>query len=303
MNSYVVIRGVGELRLEKGPVQDIEAHEVLVRMSWVGICGSDVSLAFKGKLADYELEPPLGVGHEASGVVAKCGSGVKNLKAGDRVALEPGDPCGSCQFCRGGHYNTCETSCFHSSPVPNPGCLSRYYKHRADLCHKLPDTVSLEEGALIEPFAVAIHACRRSGVSMGTSVLICGAGPLGLLGLVAAKAMGASNILVTDIKPKRLEAAKRMGAHRTLLADGSEPRAFAQRVRQTMGCMPEVSLECSGVESALASTIYATRMCGVVMVMGLPAKDVTLPSSTLPSARSTSGACSDTSTATPQPSK
>nr|XP_027223994.1 sorbitol dehydrogenase-like isoform X2 [Penaeus vannamei] len=287
--------------LLNGPVTP--SAEVLVRMSWVGICGSDVSLAFKGKLADYELEPPLGVGHEASGVVAKCGSGVKNLKAGDRVALEPGDPCGSCQFCRGGHYNTCETSCFHSSPVPNPGCLSRYYKHRADLCHKLPDTVSLEEGALIEPFAVAIHACRRSGVSMGTSVLICGAGPLGLLGLVAAKAMGASNILVTDIKPKRLEAAKRMGAHRTLLADGSEPRAFAQRVRQTMGCMPEVSLECSGVESALASTIYATRMCGVVMVMGLPAKDVTLPSSTLPSARSTSGACSDTSTATPQPSK
>lgn len=277
MNTYPVLHGIDDFRMETNPVPDVGPDEVLVRMSKVGICGSDLSLAYKGMLGDVPLVPPLGVGHEASGVVTKCGSAVTNLKPGDRVAIEPGNPCFKCEFCRSGHYNNCVLASFHMSAVPNPGMMATYFKHRADFCFKLPDNVSQEEGALIEPFAVAVHACRRARVSAGHSVLICGAGPIGLMCLQAAKAMGASNILVTDIRADRLETAKKMGANLTMVTKGTDAQQEANRVEELMGCMPQVTLECSGAETAFRTAIFATRACGVVVMVGLPSRDLTLP--------------------------
>ncbi|XP_047496336.1 sorbitol dehydrogenase-like [Penaeus chinensis] len=277
MNRYPILHGVNDLRMESHPIPALGPNEVLLRMSKVGLCGSDLSLMYKGKLGDYTMVPPLGVGHEASGVVTKCGSAVTSLKPGDRVAVEPGDPCGKCEFCRSGHYNNCVTAGFHSSPVPNPGCLALYFVHRADFCFKLPDNVTQEEGALIEPFAVAIHACRRARITAGTTVLVCGAGPLGLLSLLAARAMGATSILVTDVRPERLETARKMGANYTMLAGSADPQKEAKRIEELMGCMPEVTLECTGVEIAFQTAIYATRSCGAVLMVGLPSADLKLP--------------------------
>jgi L-iditol 2-dehydrogenase len=132
------------------------------------------------------------------------GTGVTNFKPNDRVAIEPGVPCRRCSYCKDGRYNLCPDMSFCATP-PVDGNLCRYYAHDADFCYKLPDNMSMEEGALMEPLAVAVHACQRAGVSIGKSVLVCGAGPIGLVNLLTAKAMGASRVVVTDIDEGRLK--------------------------------------------------------------------------------------------------
>ncbi|XP_068210844.1 sorbitol dehydrogenase-like [Palaemon carinicauda] len=277
MNEYVVLHGVGDLRIEKQPVPDVEPHEVLLKMSKVGLCGSDLSNIYKGYSGDHKVTFPLAIGHEASGVVTKCGSTVKHLQPGDRVAIEPGGPCRICDLCTSGKYNICQAACFHGKPSTGPACLAKYFKHQADLCFKLPDDVSQEEGAIIEPLAVGIHACRRANVTLGSSVLICGAGPIGLVNLLSAKAMGATNILVTDIRESRLEIAKSMGAKHIMIVKEEDPQILAKKVEEIMGCMPESTLECTGVESSISTAIYATRSGGVIILVGIGGSKVTLP--------------------------
>lgn len=126
------------------------------------------------------------IGHEAAGVVCKAGKDVKNVKVGDRVAIEPGVPCRHCDFCKNGKYNLCPDMKFCATP-PYHGNLTRYYAHAADFCYKLPDHVTMEEGALLEPLSVGVHACRRANVCLGSEVLILGAGPIGLVTAIAAK--------------------------------------------------------------------------------------------------------------------
>lgn len=134
----------------------------------------------------------------------RCGSNVTHLKPGDQVAIEPGVPCRKCDFCKTGRYNLCPDIRFCATP-PIHGNLCRYYAQAADFCHKLPSNVSLEEGALMEPLSVGVHACQRAGVALGKTVLVCGAGPIGLVNLLTAKAMGASEVVVTDISENRLK--------------------------------------------------------------------------------------------------
>lgn len=120
------------------------------------------------------------------------------------MAIEPGVPCRSCDFCKHGRYNLCPDIVFCATP-PYDGNLARYYTHAADFCYKLPDHMSMEEGALLEPLSVAVHACRRAGVAIGKKVLICGAGPIGLVSLLTAKAMGASSVIITGIHFNEIE--------------------------------------------------------------------------------------------------
>lgn len=147
-------------------------------MDCVGICGSDVHYLVHGRIGDFIMKAPMIIGHEASGVVHKLGKNVKSLAVGDRVAIEPGVPCRICEFCKGGKYNLCPEMAFCATP-PFDGNLRRFYAHAADFCFKLPDHVTMEEGALLEPLSVGVHACRRAEVSLGDNLLILGAGPIG----------------------------------------------------------------------------------------------------------------------------
>ncbi|MGH0171989.1 UNVERIFIED_CONTAM: hypothetical protein FKN15_062529 [Acipenser sinensis] len=149
--------------------------EVLLRMHSVGICGSDVHYWQHGRIGDFVLKKPMVLGHEASGQVLKVGSAVEHLKPGDRVAIEPGVPREIDEFCKNGRYNLSPTIFFCATP-PDDGNLCRYYVHNGNFCYKLPDNVTYEEGALIEPLSVGIHACRRAGVTLGSTVFVCGAG-------------------------------------------------------------------------------------------------------------------------------
>ncbi|XP_041643962.1 sorbitol dehydrogenase isoform X2 [Cheilinus undulatus] len=246
-------------------------------MHSVGICGSDVHYWQHGQIGDFVLKKPMVLGHEAAGRVVKVGAEVTHLKAGDRVAIEPGVPRDMDEFFKNGRYNLSPTIFFCATP-PDDGNLSRYYTHNANFCYKLPDNVTYEEGALIEPLSVGIHACRRAGVTIGSSVLICGAGPIGLVCLVVAKAMGASQVVVTDLSSERLDMAKKLGADFPLTVKrGDGPQNLAQGVADMLGGQPQITIECTGVESSIQTAIYATRSGGVVVLVGLGSEMATIP--------------------------
>ncbi|CAJ1049727.1 Hypothetical predicted protein [Xyrichtys novacula] len=276
-NLSLVLHSKGDLRLENRPVPEPGPNEVLLQMHSVGICGSDVRFWQHGRLGDFVVKKPMVLGHEASGRVVKVGAAVKHLKVGDRVAIEPGVPREMDEFLKNGRYNLSPTNFFCSKP-PDDGNLCRYYTHSADFCYKLPDNVTFEEGALIEPLSVGIHACRRAGVTLGSSVLICGAGPIGLVCLLVAKAMGASQVVITDLSSERLAMAKELGADFQLtVTRGDGPQQLAQSVADMLGAQPHIAIECTGVESSMQTAIYAVRSGGVVALVGLGAEMVTVP--------------------------
>ncbi|KHJ76432.1 GroES-like protein, partial [Oesophagostomum dentatum] len=181
----------------------------------VGIGTSDVEFLKRGAAGSIQLTEPIILGHETSGTVDAVGEKVTGFKAGDRVALEPGIPCHKCSQCMIGKYNVCPDVTFFASP-PYHGSLTRFVVHDANFCYKLPDNVSYEDGALLEPLSVAVHACRRAQLKMGQSVLIHGAGPIGIMCMMVAKAAGASQVMMTEVHNERLALAKSLGASHTL---------------------------------------------------------------------------------------
>uniref|UniRef100_A0A2K6URB8 Sorbitol dehydrogenase n=1 Tax=Saimiri boliviensis boliviensis TaxID=39432 RepID=A0A2K6URB8_SAIBB len=275
-NLSLVVHGPGDLRLENYPIPEPGPNEVLLRMHSVGICGSDVHYWQHGRIGDFIVKKPMVLGHEASGRVVKVGSLVKHLKPGDRVAIEPGAPRETDEFCKIGRYNLSPTIFFCATP-PDDGNLCRFYKHNAAFCYKLPDNVTFEEGALIEPLSVGIHACRRGGVALGNKVLVCGAGPIGLVTLLVAKAMGASQVVVTDLSAPRLSKAKEIGADLVLQISKESPQEIASKVEGLLGCKPEVTIECTGAEASIQAGIYATRSGGTLVLVGLGSEMTTVP--------------------------
>jgi L-iditol 2-dehydrogenase len=169
---------------------------VLLETDSVGICGSDVHYWQHGRIGDFVLTKPMILGHETSAIVREIGSDVVHLSPGQRVAVEPGESCARCDYCKQGRYNLCVSMRFHATP-PYDGTLRRYFVHPAHLCFVLPDEVDSESGACVEPLSVGVHACNRARVACGHRVLILGAGPIGLVSLLVAKAYGASTICIT----------------------------------------------------------------------------------------------------------
>lgn len=275
-NLSVVVHGIGDLRLENRPVPEPGPNEVLLQMHSVGICGSDVHYWQHGRIGDFIVKKPMVLGHEASGTVVKVGASVSHLKPGDRVAIEPGVPRETDEFCKMGRYNLSPTIFFCATP-PDDGNLCRYYTHNANFCYKLPDNVTFEEGALIEPLSVGIHACRRAGVTLGSRVFICGAGPIGLVSLLVAKMMGASQVVISDLSLPRLEKAKELGADFVVQVTTEAPEVIAQKVEELLGIMPEITIECTGAESCIQAGIYATRSGGTLILVGLGPAMVNVP--------------------------
>ncbi|XP_076646292.1 sorbitol dehydrogenase [Halictus rubicundus] len=277
-NLTAILYGVNDIRLEQTPIEEPDQNEVLIEMACVGICGSDVHYLVNGRIGDFVVREPMIIGHESSGVVAKLGKGVTNLKVGDRVAIEPGVPCRTCRFCKEGRYNLCKDVVFCATP-PVHGSLRRYYKHAADFCFKLPDHVTLEEGALMEPLAVGVHACKRANIGIDSSVLILGAGPIGLVTLLVAKAMGARKIVVTDLAQERLDVAKKLGADETLLIprQNYNEAETVKKVHEVFGEEPDKTIDASGAQSSIRLAILATRSGGIAVLVGMGAAEVQVP--------------------------
>ncbi len=239
-------------------------REVLVQIAAVGVCGSDVHYYEHGRIGTHVVRSPMVLGHESAGRVVGLGPEVSKHAVGDRVTLEPGVPCGRCRECRAGRYNLCQDVRFFATP-PIDGAFANFVTIHEDFAFALPDSVSDDAGALMEPLSVGIWACRRAGVSPGDRVLITGAGPIGLLSQQCAVAFGATEVTVTDVSEDRLELARRTGATRALRA--GEPLDEADAL-----------IECSGHPAALAAGIAALRPAGTAVVVGMgPDEEARVP--------------------------
>ncbi|KAK0921904.1 hypothetical protein LTR57_008268 [Friedmanniomyces endolithicus] len=232
----------------------------------------DVHFWKTGGIGDSIIRSDLGLGHESAGIVVKTGRNVRRLKIGDRVALECGIPCSkpTCEACRTGGYNGCPDIIFYSSP-PIHGTLRRYHVHPEAWLHVLPDSISYEEGALLEPLSVALAGIERSGLRLGDPLVICGAGPIGMVSLLAAHAAGAAPIVITDLDENRLAMAKRLVPRvRTIqIQRDAHAKANAELIKGALGCEAKLVIECTGVESSIHTGIYASCFGGSVFVIGV----------------------------------
>jgi L-iditol 2-dehydrogenase len=260
-----------ELRSRERPSPAPE--EVLVAVREVGICGSDVHYWRHGRIGEYVVEAPLVLGHEVAGEVVETGEAVTGLAAGDRVALEPGVPCRRCEHCAAGRYNRCPDVRFMATP-PHDGALAEYVAWPADFAARLPESVSTREGALCEPLSVGVHAARRGGVGIGDSVLVTGCGPVGLLAADAARAAGATEVVVSDVVATKLSRARDRGAD--LVVDAAAEDVPATVRDHTDGGV-DVAVEASGTRAGIETAFAAVRRGGDVVLVGLPGEDGTVP--------------------------
>src|SRR3712207_5500375 len=206
-----VVLGTHTLEVEERPDPEPEPHEVVVRVASVGVCGSDVHYYERGRIGSYVVESPLVLGHEPSGAVVATGEAVRTLQVGQRVSIEPGVPDMTCAECLAGRYNLCPGMRFFATP-PIDGAFAELVRVHELFAHPVPDQLSDDAAALIEPLSVALWACRKAGVTAGARVLVTGAGPVGLLALQTAKALGATEVTVSDVNRRRLELAGDFGA-------------------------------------------------------------------------------------------
>lgn len=273
-NPSLQVTADHQIKMVEAPVVEPGPGDVLLHIKATGICGSDIHFWKTGRIGTLVVDGDCILGHEAAGIVLKCGEGVTNLKVGDRVAVEPGVPCEKCFLCREGRYNLCDDVQF-AGVYPYHGTLQRYKVHPAKWLYKIPDNVSYAEAALLEPLSVVLHGVRTGGLSLGRPALICGAGPIGLLALAAARASGAHPIVITDLEPKRLAFANEyIPTCITYQVDrnlSSEENAVA--VRKLFGddeySAPPTVLECTGVESSVVLAAFAVRRGGVICVIGV----------------------------------
>ncbi|KAL5020253.1 hypothetical protein ScPMuIL_003145 [Solemya velum] len=280
-NLAAVVHGPNDLRMEEiavpvpGEGGKTGVHKCCCRSGRWGSAGSDIKYWRDGRCGRFRLTSPMVIGHEASGTVVGVGPGVLHLKLGDRVAIEPGVPCRKCQYCKSGRYNLCPDIVFCATP-PGDGNMCRYYIHPADFCFRLPDCVSLDEGALLEPLAVAIHSCRKGDVTSGDSVLVCGAGPIGILTMLVARRLGAEKIVITDVDIQRLEFAASLGAS-TLLVQSQTQIELCTGITDLLQGRPRSVFECSGVDTNLHLAIDVVAPGGVVVMVGRGSSDLKLP--------------------------
>jgi len=270
-----VLHGVRDLRLEERPVPEPGPDEVLVRISRVGVCGSDVHYYTHGRIGGYVVREPMILGHESAGTVVARGRNVTRFSEGHRVTMEPGFTCRKCFYCRSGHYNLCPAVTFMATP-PVDGALCEYVAWPEDSVFPLPDDLTLDEGAMMEPLSVGLWAAARGGVRPGDSVAIWGCGPIGLLTLQACKVAGATTLIGVDLEEYRLERARRLGATHTFNdSDGTALDALRRVCAGLRGFGPEysgvdVAFETAGSVATTRNALAAARPGGVAVLVGLP---------------------------------
>lgn len=261
--------GTHDVRLEDKPVPEPGAKEVLVEIKAVGVCGSDVHYYEEGRIGTFVVEEPLILGHEAMGTIIGLGEDVTKHEVGERVALEPGVPDMTCRECRAGRYNLCPNVRFFATP-PIDGAFTNYVTIHEDFAFTLPDKLSDNAGALIEPLSVGIWSCRKAGIEAGDHVLVSGAGPIGLLAMQVALAQGATEVTITDVAPARLEMAQKTGATRTI--------NVAEEPLEDAGVEVDALIECSGNQRALNDGIRCIRPAGTAVVVGMgPGEESSIP--------------------------
>ena len=263
-----VMTGVGTLQIEERPIPSPGPREVLIEVAAVGVCGSDVHYYRHGRIGDFIVEEPMILGHELSGRIAAVGDGVDAGRVGQRVAVEPQHPCRRCRQCTAGRYNMCPEMKFYATP-PVDGAFCRYVTIGAEMAHPVPDSMSDDAAALLEPLSVAIATMRKAEIAPGSTVLIAGAGPIGVICAQAARAFGAARIVVSDPVPSRRERVLRFGATEVLDPAVDDIAALDPQV--------DAFVDASGAAPAVVSGIMAVGPAGRVVLVGMGTGDYALP--------------------------
>lgn len=270
-NKAAFMTGIKKLVIREVPMPEVKADQVLVKLEYVGICGSDVHYLEHGRIGDFVVEGDFILGHECAGTVVAVGEDVLTHQVGDRVALEPGATCGKCEFCNSGRYNLCPQVEFLATP-PFHGCFENYIAFPAHLAFKLPENLSTREGALAEPLSVGLEAAAIAEVTLGSVVVILGAGCIGLCSLLASNARGASQVIVVDVIEKRLEKAKELGA--THVVNAAKEDVIKAILHLTDGQGADIVLETAGTTATTQSTVDLVKRGGVIVMVGMPPEDI-----------------------------
>lgn len=269
-NKAIFMHGTNEMVWRDIPMPVLADHEVLIKVEAAGICGSDVHYYQHGRIGDFVVEGDFILGHECAGEVAEIGSGVKSLKVGDRVVLEPGKTCGKCEFCKTGRYNLCPDVEFFATP-PYHGVFCNYVSHPEDMCFKLPENVSNVEGALVEPLSVGLHAANQGGVKLGDTVVIYGSGCIGLVSLLASKAMGASKIILVDVLENRLKTALKLGAAHVINPQEADVVQTVAEITEGKGA--DVVIDTAAAEATVKQTVDVLKIGGTIVLVGMTVHD------------------------------
>ncbi|TKA67144.1 hypothetical protein B0A49_10242 [Cryomyces minteri] len=250
-------------------------HQMQMGLMSLPFSSSDLHFWKHGSIGECVVEDDYVLGHEGAGTIVSVGSNVSGLSKGDRVAIEPGVPCGTCALCEDGRYNLCRDVRFSGAP-PFHGSIRRYHVHAAKFLHKLPANLTFTDGALLEPLSVVLHAFNRSPSRIGDPVLICGAGPIGLIALAVARATCAYPIVITDVDEKRLEFAKSFVPQCEVfhISTSTAVEAVAEEIKRVftdkLGTQqPQIVYECTGVQSSINTAAYSAARGGQVMVVGV----------------------------------
>jgi len=271
-----------DIRVENIAEPTVGDHEVKIKVSYCGICGSDLHEYLAGPIFIPVDKPhpisrdkaPIVMGHEYAGEVVAIGAAVTDIHIGDRVCVEPIYSCGKCPSCQKGHYNVCEQLGFVGLSGGYGG-FAEYSVVPAKMVHKIPDHMTWEQAALVEPAAVAVHAVRQSELRIGDSVAVFGTGPIGLLVIQAAKAAGASKVIAVEVSPERREIAKQVGAH--MVINPSEVDAVEAIKNATDGIGVDVAFEVAGIEPTIQAAIQAARAEGNVVNISIWEKTANIP--------------------------
>ena len=266
----VIVTADHQVVVERIPAPTPGPDEALVRAVYSGVCGSDTH-AQHGRHPHINL--PYAVGHEVVGVVEQVGRDVADLSPGDRVTVEPTLPCWTCKQCRVGRTNLCENldffGCGHSQ-----GGMAELFTVAANRLHRVPDDLNDLTATLIEPLATPVHAARLAGPLHGKAVAILGAGTIGLLMLAVVKAQGASRVVVSDVLENKRARASALGAHAVFDAAAHD---VVEQVRAALGESADVVFDCVAIQSTLDQAVAMALKGGTVVVVGVPARDVTMP--------------------------
>ncbi len=256
-----------EMRDVPAPALTCET-DVLIKMARVGVCGSDIHYFAEGGIGSQRVEYPWTVGHEGAGVVEEVGAGVTRVKPGDRIAFDPAQSCGQCDQCNAGRPHTCRDLTFLGCPQQVEGCLAEFLVMSERSCYPIPDGMTFEEAAIVEPLSIGVYALTLAGLRPGAIIGILGAGPIGLCVLLAARAGGAGHVSVTDLIDARLAMASRAGADWT----GNPDKGDVVGMVNIQG--PELLdavFECSGAQEAMDQGVEMLKPGGTLLLVGIPA--------------------------------
>jgi L-iditol 2-dehydrogenase len=267
----MVLTGIRQMEMREVPDPVLKNNsDVLIRMTTVGVCGSDVHYYVDGRIGSQVVQYPFTVGHEGAGIVEKVGPAVKRVKPGDRIAIEPAMPCRQCDQCKAERFHTCRNLKFLGCPGQAEGCLSEYIVIPETSCYPIPDHMTFDQAAISEPLSIGVYAVKLSIPMKGAKVGILGSGPIGLSVLLPAKAQGAEAVYMTDKIDSRLTVAKSAGADWT---GNPLNEDIVEQITRQEPAQLDVVFECCGQQEALDEAIEILKPGGKLMIVGIPTVD------------------------------